>query len=528
MDIGHRPPNARNDRACRALLLGSIVTLAAIFSFYNLGGRSISRADESLYARSTQEMLHGDSWVPTLHGTPFLHKPPLTQFVMSLSVSSFGETTWAYRLPSAAAGFAFLLLIPFFAYRLFQSRLVAVLSFAAILSCKVLFASHLIREAVPDGILLLFLLVGLTTGWDLWRELSSSREISRRAIALQILFGISVFMALLTKSVAGLASLLVWWLWMISCGRGCLAPLHRLVAILMLTTLIPVGAFIVTYLTLLSSVPGTFNAAIHYEVIEKLIGAGHNNTTVPHYYFSQLFIHDRAFPSLALGLALIFGIIQTCKGDKRCAYLSLSVLTPLIGYSVLHSRLYWYIAPVFASSAILIGHLLTSSLQLAGKRAAPLYSRILGGACFGVLAILSTGFMAKIIQGPLLAQKNTKLETAIRDILARKEREPNLRVVRLCINPHNERFQGLLLREWFYLDMLKPLSSPMCEDLDSQLALKAHESAVIISPTDSEKTLPKNLTITARSIVRLERWTASSQSNRVKEITFLSVQQQAP
>lgn len=515
------PPSRRYERPFCALLLCLTVALAAFFSFYNLDGRSLSRADESLYARSTQEMLQNGSWVPTLHGSPFLHKPPLTQLLMGFSATLCGETTWAYRLPSAVAGFAFLVFIPYFAYRLFTSWLVAILSFAAILSCKVLFASHLIREAVPDGLLLFFLLVGLSAGWELWQELSSARDNTRRALLLETLLGVSVFMALLTKSVAGLATLIVWWLWMLTYGRRSLLPPQRFLTILVLTTLIPIGAFMLVYLSLLRAVPGTFDAAIHYEVIEKLLGAGHHNTTLPHYYISQLFLHARAFPSIVLGLALLFGIISTCKGDKRCAYLTLSVVVPLCGYSLLHSRLYWYIAPIFAPSAILIGYLLTSCIQISARRKAPAYKRALGGACFALSAAFLCEFILKIIQGPLLTQKHTKLELAVREILARKERDPGLRVIRLCIDQRDERLRGLLLREWFYLDMVKPISEAVCDenDIRAEMCSSANRVVITVSPPNPIVT-EKSSSLHVTSI-RLDNWKPKASPDRIRELLLL-------
>jgi 4-amino-4-deoxy-L-arabinose transferase-like glycosyltransferase len=507
----------------RRLLVVLAMALAALFCFYNLGGRSISRADESLYARSVQEMLQNSSWIPTLHGSPFLHKPPLTQLLISLAVTLAGDATWVYRVPGAIAGFIYLLLVAVFSYRLFNSLLVSAASFVAILSCRMLFSSHLIREATPDGILVLFLLMGLMLGWELYRQLTLHRERSRRVLVFSGLFGLSVLLALLVKSVAGLLSLVVWWLWMLVCQRGALTPVRRMVLVCLLTTIIPVALFAVSYLALLNAVPGTFGAAVQYEVIEKLLGEGHHNTELPYYYFSQLFVQERAFPALVLVAALFLGVLKALRGDTRCAYLSMAIFVPLCGYSFLHSRLYWYVAPVFAPCAMLLGNLCASCVAVIRQSERRQLYRLGAALCGLVVATQLGRNIVQIASGQLFTKERTNLETKILETMAAKASNPNLRIVRLCIDPKDQYFKSLLLREWFYLDMLKPVSVSVCEVSEVQAELSALTAAVVVTAPHLERLLPQTIKVLERSTVRVDRWKGITKPDRVRELVFLLV-----
>jgi 4-amino-4-deoxy-L-arabinose transferase-like glycosyltransferase len=513
----------RDDRG-RVVLAVVVSVLAALFCFYNLDGRSISRADESLYARSVQEMLQSGSWIPTLHGSPFLHKPPLIQLLTSLSVSLFGDATWAYRIPSALSGFLYLVLVPVFAHRLFNSSAVSFLSFLAILSCKMLFSSHLIREAAPDGLLVLFLLLGLMLGWELWNELMQSRTHTKRARVLGVLFGISLFIALCAKSVAGLMSLIILWIWMLGYKDRVLRPLGRSVSLSVVTTVLPIVVFIAGYVAILRAVPGTFGAAVHYEVIEKLLGEGHHNTTLPYYYFSQLFIHGRAFPALVLSFALLFGVLKAARGDTRCAYLSLSIFAPLLGYSFLHSRLYWYIAPVFAPCAVLIGVFLDWCIRVARDDGQGRSKRYGVGFAAAVTTVLLGWHIVSVVTGQLAKDQNMALEVKIRELVEGATTDSSQRIIQLCIDPTDRYFKSLLLREWFYLDMLKPFAVSVCDSVQLQEALSVVGPKTVVTARHLESLLPQTTRVLERSEIRVDRFRGISKPDRVRELVFLRIE----
>lgn len=57
--------------------------------------------DEGRYVGVAYEMLYSGDWlVPRIDGLPFFHKPPLFYWLSAASMSAFGVSEWAARLPS--------------------------------------------------------------------------------------------------------------------------------------------------------------------------------------------------------------------------------------------------------------------------------------------------------------------------------------------------------------------------------------------------------------------------------------------
>ncbi len=88
-----------------ALALDGLVLLVVGLSlFWNLGAAPIRDTNEALYAAIALAMTHGGSWIiPHLNGVPYIEKPPLLYWLMSLSFDAFGVGGWQARLPDAAA-----------------------------------------------------------------------------------------------------------------------------------------------------------------------------------------------------------------------------------------------------------------------------------------------------------------------------------------------------------------------------------------------------------------------------------------
>src|SRR5262245_24321825 len=75
-----------------------------VILFWKLHWLSLLDPDEAHYAQLTHEMIRGHSWfVPLLDGAPYVDKPVLFHWLQMLSVSVFGETEFALRMPSACA-----------------------------------------------------------------------------------------------------------------------------------------------------------------------------------------------------------------------------------------------------------------------------------------------------------------------------------------------------------------------------------------------------------------------------------------
>ena len=94
------PSEAKSPR--QQLLLGGLTLLTF---FFLLGTRALNEPDEGRYAEIAREMIETGNWlVPQFWYEPHLNKPPLTCWLVAASMSLFGLTEWAVRLPLALAG----------------------------------------------------------------------------------------------------------------------------------------------------------------------------------------------------------------------------------------------------------------------------------------------------------------------------------------------------------------------------------------------------------------------------------------
>ena len=73
----------------------------AVWLLLTIGLRPLSVPDEGRYASVAWEMWLGDALVPTLHGLPFFHKPPLTHWIGLAAMELLGPAPWLLRLGPA-------------------------------------------------------------------------------------------------------------------------------------------------------------------------------------------------------------------------------------------------------------------------------------------------------------------------------------------------------------------------------------------------------------------------------------------
>jgi 4-amino-4-deoxy-L-arabinose transferase-like glycosyltransferase len=84
----------------------SLVVLTSFFVLYRLGEGSLKPWDEAWYGVVTRNLLQpGSNWLKLEYNQkPFLDHPPLGFYLKAASVATFGQTTFAMRLPEAITG----------------------------------------------------------------------------------------------------------------------------------------------------------------------------------------------------------------------------------------------------------------------------------------------------------------------------------------------------------------------------------------------------------------------------------------
>lgn len=182
------------------ILLLSILFLSALFLFVDRTTMPIQLWDESRNIVNALEMHRaGLGLVTTYGGAPDLWntKPPLLIWLMAASVSMFGATEWALRLPSMVAALGTIMLLFWFVRRVTGSVTTASMAAALLVISPAYFGEHSARTADYDALLLLFV-----TAYLCLLFLAIHRP--RPSVALIALVGAAICCAFLTKSVAAL------------------------------------------------------------------------------------------------------------------------------------------------------------------------------------------------------------------------------------------------------------------------------------------------------------------------------------
>jgi len=93
-------PSNNQARQQWVLLLLTVCTF-----FLLLGSRGLNEPDEGRYSEIAREMVESGDWlVPHFWYLPHFDKPPMTYWLVAVSLKLFGQNEWAARLPLALAG----------------------------------------------------------------------------------------------------------------------------------------------------------------------------------------------------------------------------------------------------------------------------------------------------------------------------------------------------------------------------------------------------------------------------------------
>ena len=186
------------DGRAGATTLVAILLLSALFLFLDRRTMPIQLWDESRNIVNALELrAHGFGLVTTYAGAPDLWntKPPLLIWLMAASVTVFGPSEWALRLPSMLASLGTIAILFWFVRRTTGSVATAALAAALLVLSPAYFGEHSARTADYDALLLFFV-----TGYLCLLFLALHRE--RPSPTRLALIGVAICCAILTKSVA--------------------------------------------------------------------------------------------------------------------------------------------------------------------------------------------------------------------------------------------------------------------------------------------------------------------------------------
>jgi dolichol-phosphate mannosyltransferase len=161
------------DQSLRALV--AVVFVAALLFFSRLRS-PLLEPDEARYAEIPRQMLtHGQFLIPTLHGEPYMHKPPLLYWLTMGAYSLFGIHDWVARLIPCSAAFLTVVVAYLWAGRTVGTRAALVGALMLCLSARFVYMG---RMLTMDSLLCLWVVLawaaahvafrGTVLAWKWW------------------------------------------------------------------------------------------------------------------------------------------------------------------------------------------------------------------------------------------------------------------------------------------------------------------------------------------------------------------------
>ncbi len=321
-----------------------VLPISIFLAFYNLGGKSVWRGDEATHVGVAQEMwLRGTWWKPTLDTHPYFNKPPLKFWLSQVSIGLFGESNFSYRFWDALAGVGTVVIIFFFAKALFRSRLAAIVSSLTLLSSSAYLFVHGIRMAVQDSLLIFFATASIYVGWRLIRRPPSP--------GIATLGGLLVGLSILSKNVAGTLPLLILGIYVLAQSRLILKSHRKELAIVLGIAVLLPAMYIIPHLIFTR---GAFENFFVYEVWNR-VTVGYHRKQHYLFYFQELF-GGGVFPPMLIVPALAIACYHAMRNQSEpFRFVLLWAALPYAIFSLIQSKLSWYVAPAYPAIAIIVG-----------------------------------------------------------------------------------------------------------------------------------------------------------------------------
>ncbi len=336
----------------RLALLG---LLASVMLFTGLGASSFHDEDEALYAEVAQEMLRdGDVLTPHFWSEPFLHKPPLSFWILALAERTIpGSPEFRARFPAALSGVLLVLLTAIWARRLGGWTAAWVSAMLLLFNQQFLF-EHAARSATIDAEVALFSLTALYAGARAakYRSAAALSALSLAALAMlkSVVAGFAFFPVALTLFFHDRPA---WRRWLLCCvGAGVLfvLPWH------LMAWMRHGQAFIDTYLI--------------YEHLGRLAGTATARYPGRWVHLEALW---QAFLPWTPLVALSFSATWLSQGERpktrfiehntEHRLLAGYAIFLLIVLSLVRAKWGWYTLPLLAVFSILTGVFVATALQ---------------------------------------------------------------------------------------------------------------------------------------------------------------------
>ena len=331
---------------------------SSFFLFYNLGYEQLFFGDESIHLSVIKEMLISGDWMhPTFRGHSYFSKPPLKMWVTLVLSHAFEPSLFWLRFPDALFSLISMALIFTLGMKLFSSALTGSMAVVFLISCPIYLFRHCARMGVQDSTLFLCTTALMLAFWSLYKKNKDKETVyfSKEWIYIALFVAIG----LMVKYIAGFYGLI--------CGCTFLfvtTPINKVLRkwlkpfiVISFLSIIPL---LIWLLYLQQNYFSEFYDVFVVENFQRFMGEGIHNVGGKGFYFRELVINEKFLSAILLCPLLIFWLYKIYKKDISYIYLFVWGICPIVGFSLLNSRLIWYMIPAFPAIALVAGNFLVT------------------------------------------------------------------------------------------------------------------------------------------------------------------------
>ncbi|MCW4054754.1 MAG: PQQ-binding-like beta-propeller repeat protein [Candidatus Bathyarchaeota archaeon] len=331
-----------------SLCILAIMAFSALF-FVNLGNEPLWVADEQTYSQWAFHMFKdGDYMTPWAFGNllMWIGKPPLFMWLMSLAYQVFGVTNFAARFWSAVFGTLSLLLVFYLGRKLYNLHI----GFISALVLGTFTTFHVFaRHAMLDVSFVFFILASLY-----FLLFSEKTKNGNRSVALGGLF---FGLAFMIKQFGALLIPLIFFAYFIATRRSIRILFTKRFALFWLVGVLIAAPWMI-YMTLCFG-PDFWNSFFVFSGFMRASTSIEGHVGGYLFYFSYLISNENLFWITLLpfsaGLCAFNAVIKRSKEDT----LILGWITiVLLLFTLIQTKLEWYILPAFPAFAIAISSFL--------------------------------------------------------------------------------------------------------------------------------------------------------------------------
>lgn len=336
-------------------ILAVIGIFVFISVFYNISGPSIYMWDEAVYANNALEMSQNNKLLPLYTDgkiSEYNVKPPLVIWMQYVAIKILGINELSIRLPSVLAGILTCFIIGLFGVRNFNFQIGAI-SILILLTIRGYVKIHVLHSGDLDATLIFF-----TTAYILLFLQDLISPFQNRKMYF-FLLGATIFLAFLSKSIAGLMPLLgmVLVVFIFPENRRILSEKYLYISALGVLFLI------LSYYSIAEILNPGYFSKVWYSEFSRLTKNVMPWHAQPFWFYISNMLKDNFTPQIYL-TPLIYFAFKSTKEQMviftKNAVILVFVFLMLISYPTV--KLEWYDAPIYPILALSIGAGIYASL----------------------------------------------------------------------------------------------------------------------------------------------------------------------